>query len=46
MSATMLGMIVAIIVSLEACSTMPMEMKQKRPRSPLAHSSRHPGRES
>ena len=38
--ATSAGMIVAIIVSLVACSRMPRLMKQKRARSPLAHSAR------
>src|SRR5262245_37075133 len=33
-------MIVAIIVSLVACSRMPQLMKVKRKRSPLAHSAR------
>ena len=34
----MAGMTVATIVSLVACSRMPRLMKQKRDRSPLAHS--------
>ena len=39
-SPTMAGMTVATMVSLVACSRMPRLMKQKRNRSPLAHSAR------